>query len=51
MRACLHFPKGKGGPYRMHGSVQVDRTVHTEAYISYVLHIPSGSAWKDLGTN
>ena len=29
----------------------MDRTVRTKAYIPYVLHIPSGSAWKDLGTN
>ena len=38
MRACLHFPRG-----------MVDRTIHTKAYIPYVLRIPSGCAWKDLG--
>ena len=29
----------------------MDRTVRTEAYIPYVLHIPSGRAWMDLGTD
>ena len=29
----------------------VDRTVHTKAYIPYVLHIPSGHTWMDLGTD
>ena len=29
----------------------MDRTVCTKAYIPYVLRIPSGRAWKDLGTN
>ena len=29
----------------------MDRTVCTKAYILYVLRIPSGRAWKDLGTN
>ena len=29
----------------------VDRTVCTKAYIPYVLRIPSGRAWKDLGTD
>ena len=29
----------------------MDRTVRTEAYIPYVLRIPRGRAWKDLGTD
>ena len=29
----------------------MDRTVHTKAYMPYVLRIPSGRAWKDLGTD
>ena len=29
----------------------MDRTVRTEAYIPYVLCIPSGRAWMDLGTD
>ena len=29
----------------------MDRTVRTKVYIPYVLRIPSGRAWKDLGTN
>ena len=29
----------------------MDRTVRTKAYIPYVLCIPSGRAWKDLGTD
>ena len=29
----------------------MDHTVCTKAYIPYVLHIPSGHAWKDLGTD
>ena len=29
----------------------MDRTVRMKAYIPYVLHIPSGRAWKDLGTD
>ena len=29
----------------------MDRTVRTKAYIPYVLRIPSGRTWKDLGTN
>ena len=40
MTACLHFPRG-----------MVDRTVCTKAYIPYVLRIPSGRAWMDLGTD
>ena len=27
----------------------MDRTVHTKAYIPYVLPIPSGCVWEDLG--
>ena len=27
----------------------MDRTVCTKAYIPYVLRIPSGRAWRDLG--
>ena len=27
----------------------MDHTVHTKAYIPYVLRIPSGRAWEDLG--
>ena len=37
-RACLHFSRG-----------MVDRTVCMKAYIPYVLHIPSGHTWMDLG--
>ena len=29
----------------------MDRTVCTEAYIPYVLCIPSGRTWMDLGTD
>ena len=29
----------------------VERTVLTKAYIPYVLHIPSGHTWMDLGTD
>ena len=29
----------------------MDRTVRTEAYIPYVLRIPSGRAWMDLLTD
>ena len=29
----------------------MDRTVRMKVYISYVLHIPSSRAWKDLGTD
>ena len=29
----------------------MDHTLRTKAYIPYVLHIPSGHAWMDLGTD
>ena len=29
----------------------MDRTVRTEVYIPYVLRIPSGRTWMDLGTD
>ena len=29
----------------------MDRIIRTKAYILYVLRIPSGRAWKDLGTD
>ena len=29
----------------------MDRTVRMKVYIPYVLRIPSGCAWKDLGTD
>ena len=29
----------------------MDCTIRTEAYIPYVLRIPSGCAWMDLGTD